>query len=61
MVGQKKPDNHIGLRLDHETRGKFINKAHRYGGTTAVMRALIEAWLDGRVTLTVPTTTDVKE
>lgn len=60
MVGQGKPDNHIGLRLDHETRSRFINRAHQYGGKTAVLRALILAWLDGRVTLTKPKQVEVQ-
>jgi len=60
MVVQKKRVGHVGCWLKPDTYRRFVSKAHEYGGNTAVMSVLIEAWLNGSVTLEKPQAVKLK-
>ena len=44
--------NHIvAVRLDDEMHRQFINKSYEYGGTSQVMREMVSAFIDERMTI----------
>lgn len=44
----------IAVRLRPEARTQFINLAAKYGGTSYVLRELVEAFIDNRVEIAAP-------
>jgi predicted DNA-binding protein len=48
--------NHvIGVRLNDEMYMRFINMSHEFGGTSQVMREMVSAFIDERMTIEPPT------
>lgn len=47
-------DRSIAVRLTPDSRSKFINLAAKYGGTSYVLRELVEAFIDNRVEIAPP-------
>ncbi len=54
MVTKKAKDQSIAVRLSPEVRRQFINLAARYGGTSYVLRELVEAFVENRVEIAAP-------
>jgi hypothetical protein len=44
----------IGIRLAPDLRRAFINKAAPHGGTSEVLRELIQAYVENRITGIIP-------
>ena len=48
--------NHIvAVRLNDEMYATFINKSREFGGTSHVMREMVSAFIDERMTIESPT------
>ena len=45
----------LNIRIGAELKRKFVVKASRVGGTSVVVRELLQAFVENRVTLTPPT------
>ena len=43
----------LGVRVASSTHSEFINKAARFGGQSEVLRELIDAFLEDRITIVV--------
>lgn len=54
MATKKTKDMQIAVRLAPDTRRTFVNKSAKYGGTSAVLRELVMAFNEDRVTLQPP-------
>ena len=54
MATKKTKDQSIAVRLSPDTRRQFINLAARYGGTSYVLRELVEAFVENRVEIAAP-------
>ena len=44
----------VAVRLDGETRAKFVKMAANYGGTSEVLRELVLAFIDKRIVIQPP-------
>jgi hypothetical protein len=44
------------VRLPQQTHTEFRTKAERYGGVSEVLRELVSAFIDNRLTVTPPVT-----
>jgi dihydroxyacid dehydratase/phosphogluconate dehydratase len=54
MATKKSKHPQIAVRLAPETRSAFINKSANYGGTSHVLRELVSAFVENRVTIEPP-------
>ena len=54
MATKKTKDQSIAVRLSPDIRRQFINLAARYGGTSYVLRELVEAFVENRVEIAAP-------
>lgn len=54
MVTKKTKDQSVTVRLSPDVRRQFINLATRYGGTSYVLRELVEAFVENRVEIAAP-------
>lgn len=54
MATKKVKDQQVAVRLSPDTRRQFINLAARYGGTSYVLRELVEAFVENRVEIAAP-------
>jgi len=54
MATKKTKDHQVAVRLSPDTRRQFINLAARYGGTSYVLRELVEAFVENRVEIAPP-------
>ncbi len=55
MVATKKTKDHsLAVRVSPDVRRQFINLSARYGGTSYVLRELIEAFCENRVEIAAP-------
>lgn len=54
MATKKLKDQQIAVRLAPDSRRLFINKAAQYGGTSVVLRELVQAFVEDRVTVKPP-------
>ena len=55
MATKKTKDQSLAVRLSPDSRRQFINLAAKYGGTSYVLRELVEAFVENRVEITPPT------
>lgn len=44
----------VSVRLSAEVRRVFLEKSAKYGGTSYVLRELVQAFNDGRLSITPP-------
>lgn len=54
MATKKVKDQSVAVRLSPDVRRQFINLAARYGGTSYVLRELVEAFVENRVEIAPP-------
>jgi len=54
MATKKTKDMQIAVRLAPDMRRSFIGKSAPYGGTSLVLRELIRAFIEGRLTIQPP-------
>jgi predicted DNA-binding protein len=54
VVTKKTKDQQIAVRVSPETRRQFINLSAKYGGTSYVLRELVEAFIENRVEIAAP-------
>lgn len=46
--------NTIAVRVPEDTRRKFVDLASKYGGTSYVMRELVQAFVENRIEIQAP-------
>lgn len=51
---QQRKTAHLTARISPQTRQAFVAKARKYGAHTEVLRELIEAFTEGRLTIKKP-------
>ena len=54
MATKKSKDHQLAVRITPATRLIFINKSAEFGGTSLVLRELIEAFVEDRVVIKQP-------
>ncbi len=55
MATKKSKAQSLAVRLAPDSRRQFINKAAKFGGTSYVLRELVLAFVEDRVTIRPPT------
>lgn len=46
--------SHMGVRLSADMKRQFLQKAAKYGGQSEVLRELIHAFIENRITIAPP-------
>lgn len=54
MATKKTKDQSLTVRVSPETRAKFLNQSSRFGGTSYVLRELVEAFIESRIQIEAP-------
>lgn len=54
MATKKTKDQSIAVRVSPDVRRQFINLSSKYGGTSYVLRELVEAFIENRVEIAAP-------
>ena len=54
MATKKTKDQQIAVRVSPDVRRQFINLSSKYGGTSYVLRELVEAFIENRVEIAAP-------
>ena len=56
MCNMNRRTTFLTVRLPQQTHAAFRTKAERYGGVSEVLRELVSAFIDNRLTVTPPVT-----
>jgi hypothetical protein len=54
VATKKSKDQSVAVRLSSDVRRQFINLASSYGGTSYVLRELVEAFVEDRIKIAAP-------